>query len=84
MPVEDDFSLLVEKTAVHRPRVRVDATVKLVRLGVESHEVSSSSYGGLPNASIPRGDAEEGAPISIKGMQATAYSVRCAPASRRA
>jgi hypothetical protein len=52
-----------------------------VLLGVESHEVSSSSVGCLPNASIPRRYAEEGASISINALQLTAYSVRCAPAS---
>jgi hypothetical protein len=37
----------------------------------------------VPNASIPRGYAEEGASISIKGLQPTASSVRSfvAPAS---
>jgi hypothetical protein len=34
----------------------------------------------LPSASIPRRYAEEGASISIKGMELTAYSVRSAPA----
>ena len=44
---------------------QIDATIKLVLLGVESHEVSSSSFDCLPNASIPRWYAEEGASISI-------------------
>jgi hypothetical protein len=45
-----------------------------VLLGVESHEVSSSSEGCLPNASIPRGYAEEGASISINSLELTAHS----------
>ena len=37
----------------------------------------------VPTTSIPLGYAEEGASISIKGLQPTPSSVRCAPASRR-
>ena len=37
-------------------------------------------YQGFPTLSIPRWSAEEGASISIKGLQATAYSLRYAPA----
>jgi hypothetical protein len=55
----------------HGPSVQVKATVKLVRGGVESPEVSSSSVGGVPRASIPRWYAEERASISIKGLQRT-------------
>ena len=35
---------------------------------------------GFPTLSIPRWSAEEGASISIKGLEPTAYSVRCASA----
>jgi hypothetical protein len=44
MPVEQDLPLLVQDTEIHGARVQVDATVKLVWFGVESHEVSSSSF----------------------------------------
>jgi hypothetical protein len=47
-----------------------------VLLGLESHEASSSSLGCVPNASIPRRYAEEGASISINRLQATANSLR--------
>jgi hypothetical protein len=40
--VEQHLSLLVQDTQVHAPGVQVDPTIKLVLLGVESHEVSSS------------------------------------------
>ena len=43
MAVQDDLPLLVQDADVHGPSVQVDATVKLVRRGVESPEVSSSS-----------------------------------------
>jgi hypothetical protein len=73
--VAHDRSILVYNTAVHRPSVQVNATVECVLLGVESHEVSSSSEGGLPNASIPRGYAEEGASISIKRLKLTGAAI---------
>src|SRR6266850_3508139 len=41
--VHQNLPRLVQDAEVHRTSVQVDATVKLVRLGVESHEVSSSS-----------------------------------------
>jgi hypothetical protein len=43
MVVHDDLSGLIQETNIHGPSVQVDATIKLVRLGVESPEVSSSS-----------------------------------------
>jgi hypothetical protein len=54
-----------------------------VLLGVESHEVSSSSEGGLPNASRPRGYAEEGASISINALQVTFGPLRAPAAPER-
>ena len=83
LPVEKDLPILAQDTDVHGAGVEVDATIKLVRLGVESPEVSSSSVGCVPNASIPRRYAEEGASISINGVEPTPSSVRCAPASSR-
>jgi hypothetical protein len=42
VPVPQDLTVLVEDADVHGPGVPVDATVKLMWLGVEPHEVSSS------------------------------------------
>jgi hypothetical protein len=42
VPVEQDLSRLVQDAEVHGAGRQVDTTIKLVRLGVESHEVSSS------------------------------------------
>ena len=36
------LAVLVEETGIHHAGVQVDATRKLMLLGVESHEVSSS------------------------------------------
>jgi hypothetical protein len=83
--VQHDFPVVVHDTDVHTPGMQVDPTVKWGLLGGESHEVSSSLVtGSFPNASILPGYAEGEASIIIKGVQATAYSVRCAPAARRA
>jgi hypothetical protein len=41
--VNENFPGLVQDAKVHGAGVQVDATVKLVLLGVKSHEVSSSS-----------------------------------------
>jgi hypothetical protein len=76
MPVDQDLAVLAQDTDRHGARVSIDATVKFVLLVVESHEVSSSSVGCRPSASIPRRHAEEGASISINGMQATTSRVR--------
>jgi hypothetical protein len=51
--VNQHLPSLVQDAEVHRTSVQVDATVTLVRLGVESPEVSSSSGGCVPNASSP-------------------------------
>ena len=42
IPVHQNLAILVQDTEVHGAGVQVDATVKLVLFGVESHEVSSS------------------------------------------
>jgi hypothetical protein len=39
--MQQDLAVLVEDADIHGPGVQVDATVKLMLLGVESHEVSS-------------------------------------------
>jgi hypothetical protein len=84
MTVPETLAALVEDTDGHGTGMQSEATIPLGRRRVTSHEVSSSACGGVPNASIPPRYAEEGASISINHLQATAYSVRCAPASRRA
>ena len=53
MPVEKDRPLLAPAPDVQGAGMQVDATIKLVRLGVEAPEVSSSSVGCVPNASSP-------------------------------
>jgi hypothetical protein len=84
MPVATDLPSLAQDTHVQGAGVAVEATRKLVRLGVEAPEVSSAAVGWWLNASRPPWSAEEGASISINRVQATAYSVRCAPAASRA
>jgi hypothetical protein len=56
--------------------MEINATVKLMLLGVESPEVSSSSESWLPNASLPRRYVEEGTSISIKTLHLTAIPLR--------
>jgi hypothetical protein len=81
--VYEDRALPVQDADIHRSRMQVDAAVMVMLRGVEAQGVSSSPVGRLPSASIPRWYAEEGASISIKGLQPTASSVRSsvAPAS---
>jgi hypothetical protein len=43
MVVKHALPVLIQDTEVHGAGVQVDATIKLVLLGVESPEVSSSS-----------------------------------------
>src|SRR5919106_736893 len=42
IPVHENLATLVEDTDVHGTGMQIDAAIKLVWLGVESHEVSSS------------------------------------------
>jgi hypothetical protein len=44
IPVLTDLSILVQNAEIHASGVEIDATIKLVLLGVESHEVSSSFF----------------------------------------
>ena len=82
LTVQQRFTGLVEDAHVHGAGVEIDATVKGVLFGVESHEVSSLFVTRVfPTLSIPRWSAGEGASISINRVQPTPYSVRCAPAS---
>jgi hypothetical protein len=72
MAMHQDLAALVEDADIQGPGMPVDPTIKWVLLGVESHEVSSflgCCY--VPNASIPRRYAEEGASISINALQRT-------------
>jgi hypothetical protein len=55
-----DLSILVQDAEIQASGVEIDATIKLVLLGVESPEVSSSFFDGEPNASIPRGMRRRG------------------------
>jgi hypothetical protein len=81
MTVHENLAALVEDTDVHGTGMQIDAAINLVRLGVESPEVSSSlaCLRCLPNASIPRRYAEEGTSISINHMQRTVQQRRFAP-----
>jgi hypothetical protein len=55
--------------------MQVNTAVKLVLVGVEAHEVSSSLVSGsFPDASIPLGYAEGEASIIINGMQRTRHT----------
>jgi hypothetical protein len=42
MTVHENLATLVEDTDIHGTDMPIDATIKLVRLGVESREASSS------------------------------------------
>jgi hypothetical protein len=76
------FSLVAQDADIHGAGMQVDTTVKLVLVGVESHEVSSSLVSGFfPKASIPLGYAGGEASIIIKALHLTASSLRFAPAS---
>jgi len=79
--MHENLATLGEDADVHRPGMQVDAAVKWVLGGVESHEVSSSLKSDFPNTSIPKWYAEEEASISIIGLEPTASGVRYAPAS---
>jgi hypothetical protein len=55
--MELNLAVLVKDTGIHRSSMQVDATIKLVLLGVKPHEVSSSfasfsptpaDHGGMP------------------------------------
>src|SRR5206468_3575289 len=51
--MHQDLAVVVENTDVHGAGMQVDAAVKLMLLGVEAHEVSSSCERLLPRLSIP-------------------------------
>jgi hypothetical protein len=44
IPGLKDLTILVQDAEIHAAGVEIDATLKLVLLGVESHEVSSSFF----------------------------------------
>ncbi len=80
-----ELPVAVHETHGHGAGMQIDAAVKWGRCGIEAPEVSSSlASGDLPTPAVPPWSAAEGTSSSIIGMQATAYSVRCAPASSRA
>jgi hypothetical protein len=66
--VEQYLPLRVDETDIHAPGMYVDTTVKLMLLGGESPEVSSSLFVAFPNASRPRWSAEGEASIIINGV----------------
>jgi hypothetical protein len=82
--VPHDLPAPLQDSEVHGAGVQGNATLKLVRLSVESPAVSSSPEGGFPSPSSPTWAAAEGASSSFTGMQPTANSVRYAPAAHRA
>ncbi len=83
MGVSQALPVMVHATDGHRPGMQSAPPGRLRLCGVASHAVSSSCACLFPRLRIPQRYAEEGASISIKRVQATAYSVRSsvAPAS---
>jgi hypothetical protein len=55
MPVASALARLVQDAEGHGAGMQIDAPLTLVRLSVESHEVSSSPSGVFPSLRIPRG-----------------------------
>jgi hypothetical protein len=51
--LQQDLAVLAKDTHGHAASMQINAARRFVLLGVESHEVSSSSLGCLPNASSP-------------------------------
>ena len=85
MAVYKPRAILTHDTDVQASGMSIDTTGKWMLVGVEAHEVFSSFVSDFfPKLSIPLGYVEEEASIIIKGIQATANSVRCAPDVRRA
>jgi hypothetical protein len=60
VPVQHDLTVLVEDADIHGPGVQVDATVKLMWLGVEAYEVSSSPGEFFPIPAYHRGMRRRG------------------------
>jgi len=58
--VHQRLAISAEDTEVHGAGVQVDTTIKVVLVGVKSHEVSSSCLATFPTTSISLGYAEEG------------------------
>jgi hypothetical protein len=79
IPVQHNLTVLIQDAEVHTAGVQVDATVKGVLVGVESHEVSSSVVSSFfPKASIPLGYAMGETLIIIKALQRTGRQRRFA------
>jgi hypothetical protein len=51
--MHQDLPSLVEEANLHRPGVEIDPTVCCMLFGIESHEVSSSSFACYPSTSSP-------------------------------
>src|SRR5262249_20560895 len=78
--VEQDFPVVVHEADIHGARMQINATVKGVLVGVESHEVFSSFMSDFcPRSAYHWGMRRGEASIIINRVQATAYSLRFAP-----
>jgi hypothetical protein len=76
-PVQEHRAALVQDAHVHRPRVKVDPAVVLVRRVVEVHPNAPPRCRSAGVLSVVRAPRGEGAWMSIKGMKLT--KLRAAP-----
>jgi len=76
LAVQHDFPIVAQDADVHGTGMQVDSAVKLMLIGVESHEVSSIIVNLFSTTSIPPGYAEGEASYIINRLQPTASSVR--------
>jgi hypothetical protein len=60
--MQHNLAVTVQDTDVQGAGMEINATVKLMLLGVESHEVSSSPSVVFPSPSIPWGMRRRGPP----------------------
>jgi hypothetical protein len=84
LPVEQDLTIPVEDTDVHRSGVQINATVSFMHLGVESHWPYSSSPTAVLVASIPDGKAEEEVSIISKPLVSASKRLHSSDECRRA
>jgi len=67
--VQQEFTIVAQDTDIHGAGMQVDTAVKWMRMGVESHEVSSFVVNLFSTTSIPPGYAEGEASYIIKRLQ---------------
>jgi hypothetical protein len=79
MPGAKDLPLPAHDTDGHGAGVPVEATITLVRRGVESPAGSSSCASLSPTPAVPRRYAEAGASIRINTLQRTGGTVAVPP-----